>query len=230
MSLETLSPADYAAMNNGGGLFGGDNGIFIIILFLFLFGWGGNGYGRNGSAGAVDNYVLASDFSQVERKIDGVNNGLCSGFYEQSRLAANTDLQMAQGFAGAELSRAQQQAAVMAQLNANAMAVSNGFAETGYNIATQSCATQRAIESSTRDIIANATDNTRSILDALNAQRIEAKDAKIAEQAQAISALQLAASQAAQNNYIIGALRPSPIPAYTVANPYSYSGCGCGCG
>ena len=39
----------------------------------------------------------------------------------------------------------------------------------------------------------------------------------------------LAQSQANQNNYLIGQLRPSPIPAYTVANPYAGFGYGC-CG
>ena len=41
--------------------------------------------------------------------------------------------------------------------------------------------------------------------------------------------LKLAASQAAQNNYIIGQLRPAPVPAYNVPNPYCCNtGCGCG--
>ena len=57
--------------------------------------------------------------------------------------------------------------------------------------------------------------------------------AKIAEQNQQIFGYQLAASQAAQNNYLVSTLRPSPNPAYVVANPYccnSYnSGYGYGC-
>lgn len=60
---------------NGGGNgfgFGGDGAWFLIILFLFAFcGWGGNGWGNNGnSGGVVDGYVLASDFSNIERKMD----------------------------------------------------------------------------------------------------------------------------------------------------------------
>ena len=50
-----------------------------------------------------------------------------------------------------------------------------------------------------------------------------------------VNALNLAASQSAQNNYIVNALRmPTPIPAYQVPNPYANycqpCGCGCGCG
>lgn len=37
------------------------------------------------------------------------------------------------------------------------------------------------------------------------------------------------AKPANQNNYLIGQLRPSPVPAYTVANPYAGFGYGC-CG
>lgn len=62
---------------NGGGNgfgFGGDGAWFLIILFLFAFcGWGGNGWGNNGnSGGVVDGYVLASDFSNIERKMDSM--------------------------------------------------------------------------------------------------------------------------------------------------------------
>ena len=53
------------------------------LSFFFLFGWGpetagGNNAGNSG--GVVDGYVLTSDFANVERKIDSVNQGLCDGF------------------------------------------------------------------------------------------------------------------------------------------------------
>ncbi len=49
-------------------------------LFIVLFGWGGNGWGGN-NGGVMDGYVLTSDFANIERKLDSVNNGLCDGFY-----------------------------------------------------------------------------------------------------------------------------------------------------
>ena len=78
-----------------------------------------------------------------------------------------------------------------------------------------------------------------AILDALTAQRIEAKDAKIAEQNQQLFAAQLAASQASQNEtlkaYMQGQFtyyNPRPVPAFPVSAPYQYGNCGCntGCG
>lgn len=97
--------------------------------------------------------------------------------------------------------------------------------------------TRNTVQNTTRDIIDNQNQNARAILDALTAQRIEAKDAKIAEQGQQLFAAQLAASQAAQNEtlkaYMSGQLayyNPRPVPAFPVPAPYQYGNCGTGCG
>ena len=228
-----MSPADLAAVtvrNNGDGMFGGNGAWWIIILFLFVFcGWGG-GWGNNAGRGqgtAMDGYVLTSDFANIERKIDGVNNGLCDGFYAQAQLVNGVQMQMANGFGQAELSRSNQQAALMQQLNNMAMQAADCCCKTqtaiqgvNYNLATQACETRNTIQNGTRDIIENQNANARAVLDALTAQRIEAKDEKIAAQNQQLFAAQLAASQAAQNQYLVQTLRPGPIPAYTVPNPY----------
>lgn len=232
-----LSASDVALLSgqnnrNNDGMFGGNGAWWIIILFLFVFcGWGGNwgGYGgaRGGQGTAIDGYVLTSDFANIERKIDNVNNGLCDGFYAQAQLINGTQMQMANGFAQAELSRSNQQAALMQMLYTMSAQFADCCCKTqtaiqgvNYNMATQACETRNAIQNGTRDIIDNQNCNARAILDALTAQRIEAKDEKIAAQNQQIFGLQLAASQAAQNQYLVQAIRPCPNPAYIVANPY----------
>lgn len=235
-----------APTNNGGGFgFGGDGAWWLIVLFLFIFagGWG-NGFGNNGNGGVVDGYVLTSDFANVERKIDGVNDGLCNGFYQQAQLVNGTNMAMANGFAQAELSRSNQQAALMQQLTAMQMQNQEcccenraAIAQVRYDMATQACDTRNTVNTAARDIIDNQNQNARAILDALTAQRIEAKDAKIAEQGQQLFAAQLAASQAAQNEtlkaYMSGQLayyNPRPVPAFQVPAPYQYGNCGTGCG
>lgn len=227
--------------NNGMGMWG-DNWIWIIVLFLF--GWGRNGFGgNNGTTGGVmDGYVLTSDFANLERKMDATQSGLCDGFYAQNSTMLNGFAGINQtvnnGFMSAEISRANQQAAFMQQLFAMQMQAQECCCENrsaiqgvNYNLATQSCETRNTVQNTTRDIIDNQNQNARAILDALTAQRIEAKDAKIAEQGQQLFAAQLAASQAAQNNYLLNQLRPTPIPAYPSCNPWasgSYAGCnGC---
>lgn len=231
----TMPVAPTGMTGGGWGGFGGDNGWWFIILFLAIFcGWGGNGngFGNNGrnSGGVVDGYVLASDFSNIERKIDSVNQGLCDGFYQQAQLVNGTNMAMANGFAQAELSRSNQQAALMQQLTAMQMQAQQcccdqraDTAQLRYDMATQGCDTRNTIQTATRDIIDNANSNSRAILDFLTQSKLQ--DLQSENQG-----LKLAASQAAQNSYLVSQLRPSPIPAYTVQNPYccnQFAGCGC---
>lgn len=241
----TMPVAPTGMMNSGFGGFGGDGAWWIIILFLFVFcGWGGNGWGNNGnSGGVVDGYVLTSDFANVERKIDSVNQGLCDGFYQQAQLVNGTNMAMANGFAQAELSRSNQQAALMQQLNAMQMQAANcccenraAIAQVRYDMATQACDMRNTVQNATRDIIDAMNSGFRGIDQRLTAQEIAAKDAKIAEQNQQLFAAQLAASQAAQNDtlksYVSGQFayyNPRPVPSFEVPAPYQYGGCGCGC-
>ena len=225
MPTMTMPVAPANGSGNGFG-FGGDGAWFLIILFLFAFcGWGGNGWGNNAgnSGGVVDGYVLASDFSNIERKMDLINGGLCDGFY-----AVNNTLLT--GFGNAELSRANQQAALMQQLSAMQMQAPNcccenraAVAQVRYDMATQACDTRNTVQNATRDIVENQNANSRAILDFLTNSKM--RDLESANQE-----LRLAASQAAQNNYLISQLRPTPIPAYASCNPWagSYTGCsGC---
>nr|DAM25484.1 MAG TPA: hypothetical protein [Caudoviricetes sp.] len=228
----TMPVAPANSGGSGGFGWGGDGAWWIIILFLFVFcGWGGNGWGNNGgNGGVVDGYVLTSDFANVERKIDGVNDGLCNGFYQQAQLINNTNMAMANGFGQAELSRATQQAALMQQLTAMQMQAAECCCNTQrsiegvrYDMAAQACETRNTVNTATRDIIDNANSNSRAILDFLT-------QSKLADLQSENQGLKLAASQAAQNSYLVSQLRPSPIPAYTVQNPYccnQFAGCGC---
>ena len=209
-----------------GGGFGGENGWWVILFIILLFGWGRNGYGNN-NGGVVDGYVLTSDFASVERKLDAVNNGICD-----STFALNNAING--GFATAELSRANQQAALMQQLNAMQMQSQEcccenraAIAQVRYDMATQACDTRNTVQTAARDIVENANANSRAILDFLTQSKLQ--DLQSANQE-----LRLAASQAAQNNYLISQLRPCPTPAYITCNPWagsSYGGCGtvCGC-
>lgn len=165
---------------------------------------------------------------------------------------------MSNGFAQAELSRANGQMNLMQQMNANnitAMQNANALqaqlaqcccdnreaiSGVNYNMAMNTNAVQHSVESgfcqtnynnanNTRDIIDNQNSNARAILDALNAQQLAAKDAKIAEQNQQIFGLQLAASQQAQNNYLVQTLKPAPVPSFPAGQLYGYMGNCNGC-
>ena len=259
ITASEMTPADIRAVtdgNNGGygGGWGGDWSAWIIIFLIFgFFGWGGNGWGggfggRGSGAGVVDGYVLASDFSNIERKIDGANNGVCDGFYAMNTGMLNgfagVNQNISNGFQAAELSRCNQQAALMQQLFQMQMANQECCCENraaiqgvNYNMATQSCDTRNTIQNTTRDIIDAMNCGFRSIDQRLTAQELAAKDQKIADQNQQLFMAQLAASQNAQNLTIKGYVEnqfayynPRPVPAYQVQNPNCCYGNGYGCG
>lgn len=226
-------PVAPANTGNGNGFGWGGDGAWWIVLFLIFaaFGGWGNGFGFGGGGnGVMDGYVLTSDFANVERKIDSVNQGLCDGFYQQAQLINGTNMAMANGFGQAELSRSNQQAALMQQLTAMQMQAAECCCNTQrsiegvrYDMAAQACDTRNTMQNATRDIIDNANSNSRAILDFLTQSKLQ--DLQSENQG-----LKLAASQAAQNSYLVSQLRPSPIPAYTVQNPYccnQFAGCGC---
>jgi hypothetical protein len=206
--------SDIAAVtgNRGGDGMFGDNGWWIILLFLFA-GWG-RGFGGFGGFGggegvpcatqadvraAVDQQTLISKLDQqtygLADSTYALNNAITTGFHGVDTAICTLGYNMQGGFnaLGHQISDC---------CCETGRAIERGFAETNYNLATQACDTRRAIE-----------DSTRSILDFLTQD-------KIATLAAENQSLKFAASQAAQNAYLVGELRPAPIPAYTVANPY----------
>ena len=229
------SLSDIAAVSgrNGGddGFFGGNNGWWIILLFLFA-GWGGNGFGFGGGRGnavaattedvraAVDQQTLISKLDQqtygLADSTYALNNAITTGFHGVDTAVCNLGYNMQAGFNG-----------LGHQLSdcccATQRLIEKGFADTNYNMATQMCDTRRTIIDSARDIIDNQNAGVRSILDFLTQDKIATLTAEN-------QSLKFAASQAAQNSYLVNELRPAPIPAYPVSNPYvGYYGNGNGC-
>ena len=248
-----LSPADVAVLsgntgngNNGYGF--GDNGAWWIILFL-IFGWGRNGFGGNGFGGGVgENYVLATDFATIERKLDGINNGICDSTFALNNTINNgffgVQNALCQGFNGlnvAYLQGTNQLSSQLAgcccdirqQISDCCCKVERGIDGINYNNALQTNALQQTLCNNTRDIIENQNANYRAIHEELIANKLEAKNDRIAEQQNEINALRLRASQEAQNNYLLSELKPCPSAAYIVPNPnccYNYNVTGFGYG
>ena len=255
--------------NNGNG-FGGDGSWWIILFLIFAAfgGWGnnGNGFGGGGSQGATSNYILASDFATIQRQLsdgfngiekglDTIRNGLCDGFYENAQLINSVNMNVAgaqagitnaittngyenrlgQQMLGQQISNCccdlRQQLGdvnynLLTQANMIGRQIERGFAETNYNMATQNCATLQAI-----DKVGDR------VLDYLSNEKMQT----LRDENQA---LRLAASQQAQNAFLIDQLGVKcPQPAYVVQPPqqvtfptnccgtvtYASNGC-CGCG
>lgn len=233
------SIADIAAVtgcNNGGwnNGWGGDGWWVLIILFALFGGWGrggafggngGSGCGCDGACATVGDIQRGFDNQGVTNKLNGleqglsqlgysdlgqfnnITNGLCQLGYQTQASVNDVSRQLAD--CCCETREAIQGA------NYN---IAQGFANQGYQLQQCCC-----------DLKQSIADNARAITDQLNQFRMEDKNDTIAELRSQVQALNLAQSQANQNNYLIGQLRPSPIPAYTVANPYAGFGYGC-CG
>lgn len=252
-SLADIAAATGDNRNNNG--FGDGMGAWWIIIFIiFAFvgfgnrGWGnGNGNGSTGS-GALDNYVLASDFATLQRQLsDGFNdltsqsryiqNGLCDGFYNQAQLINGVNTNIAGSTATLQNSLCQGFNSVNQGIVTNGYETRNAISDVGYRLQDCCCQTQRSIDGvnfnmaqNTCAITTGANNNTRDIIDAINtsynnlhneitANRIEDKNAQIAAQQNEINALRLSASQATQNQFLLDQLKPCASPAYIVPNP-----------
>lgn len=231
--------SDIAAVTgnrNGDGMWGGDGGWWIILLFLFA-GWGRNGFGGGFGGGneagwatqadvraAVDQQTLISKLDQqtygLADSTYALNSAIMNGFHGVDNAICTLGYQTQQGFN----TLAHQMSDCCCETQ---RLIERGFCDTNYNMATNAAATQRAICDSTRDIIDANNAGVRSILDFLTQDKIATLQADN-------QALRLAASQAKQNAYLVNELRPCPVPAYTVPNPYCcntyYGGCGTGFG
>ena len=202
------------------------NNDFLYLLFLFAFG-GGNGFGFGRAGNAVTQLELQNGFDNqsVLRKLDGITNGLCDGFY-----AVNTNMLQGQNQLQRDLCHGFSSTA--AAIAENRFAAQNCCCETNRNIdavryeaAKNTCDIVRAIEKDG--------DATRALI---NANTMQALRDKIAEKDQMLQTANFQLSQQAQSANLINELRPCAKPAYITCSPYQSQnygynfGCGCGCG
>lgn len=203
-----------ALMNRNDYRSGWDNDSWLFILFLLVFGnngWGNNGWANNG---ALTRAEMTDGFNNqsVLRKLDGITQGLCDGFYAQ-----NTT--MLQGFNGVER-----------EIANNRFASQQCCCETNRNIdalrydnSKNTCEIVRAIEKDG--------ESTRALI---TANKIEALQGKLQEKDRDLQTAYFQLSQLTQNEALINRLQPTPKPAYLTCSPYQaqvfgFNGCG-GCG
>jgi len=257
-------------MNGNGGTWGGGGGQPIIVTDG---NGGGNvqrGFDQAAVMGGVNSIqaglnALSTQLcgcccdmqNTVNQGFAGVQQSLCNGF-------AGVQQGVANGFAQAEIAANGRQMANMNQAFAAQTAMAQGFNQLGtqfadcccenrlasadlkYTIATENCADRAAISDGIRDVIANQTAGVQRILDQLCADKIDAKNERIAELQNALNMANLQASQIAQTAQIqrgqvaeVDALyqrmRDCPVPTMPVYGMQPIftcpgnNGCGCGC-
>ena len=238
--------------NGGGGFdgFGGSGWWVILFLFALMGGWG-NGFGgfgggngmfpwwiMSGQANTNNDVQRGFDQSAVMSGINGISNAITSGF-------GNVQTSLCNGFAQAEIANNARQIADMQQAFASQTAITSGMnnlsaglqncccenraatADLKYTVATENCADRAAINDGIRDVIENCNRNNQRILDQLCADKIDAKNEKIADLERQLQMADLRASQIAQTAQIragqveeidamYNRLRDCPVPCMPV--------------
>lgn len=267
-------PVMPAAYGNGGGM-GGWNSDWVALAILALIfgdgwgmggmggmgmfwpfmmmnggwgGFGGNGCGcGNGNSNAIQADIQRGfDTQSIIGKLDGINNGLCDGFYavNTSILNAQSGIQnsLCQGFNGvntnimqgnfglqqainnASVANMQGQNALQSQLASCCCETQRAIDGVNYNMATNTCSITNQMNNNTRDIIESQNAGTRAILDYLcqkeNADlRAENQTLRL-EKSQTAQNAFITANQNAQTAELIRRLGADcPQPAYVVQPP-----------
>lgn len=212
--------------NNNGDGFG--NGGWWILLVLLLFGggmWGNRGMGTPpdvATQGRVDAGFqfnqLASDNRSIERSIANTN------YDNLAQIQRAIDVTNG---VGVQVQNARY------DLSNQLCGTNHNIDNLRYDMAQLGCGINKNIDTVRYDMSLNtcrlqetSTANAQKILDKLCQMESDAKDNTIAQLRQDLQAAQLTLGNNAQTQTIVGALRPTPIPAYITSSPYtSYSGC-----
>lgn len=214
MTGETnLSIADIASVigRNNGDFYGANGELWTMMMFFLLFG----GTGMYGRGGYNNEMFEGFNNQNVMRKLDGITQGLCDGFYavNTNNLQMQNQLQrdLCQGFA-----------AINAGISENRFDAKNCCCEINRNID----AVRYEAAKNTGDIISASNLNTQKILDAMCADRTQALRDKLADKDRELTAAQLVLAQGEQTKTILNSLGKY-YPKEGV-NPYANFGNGCG--
>lgn len=165
---------------------------------------GNNGFWGNGGNAAMQGALTRAELydgfnaQTAERKLDGITNGLCDGFYAQ-----NTAMLTGFNNIGQEIAN-------------------NRFASKDC-----CCTTNRNIDSVKSEAYKNTCDITTAIHSEgeatralITANKIESLQGKLAEKDRDLQTAYFQLSQLNQNQTIINRLQPVPMPAYITCSPY----------
>lgn len=184
--------------------------VFLFVIFAVLFRGGLFGGDTASTAFTGTEFTL----NNIERQIQGVQQGICDSTYALNNSILNTKYEIEQdlcnGFHG----------------------VDSSITQLGYQMQNCCCDINRNIDAvryenakNTCDIITAGQANTQRIIDMMTQDKIEALRTEL-------QSAQLALQNNAQTQTLINELRPCAIPAYLTCSPYTalnYNGSACGC-
>lgn len=157
----TGSPIFMSGSDNG---FGGSGSWVWAFLIFALLGFGGGNWGNRGT---VPNVATTGDIqrgfdtNEITRKLDGLTNGICDGFYAQNTNILN-------GFSSVNGSIANEGRAIQTQM-------ANCCCETNRNIDS----VRFDLANYNAQINANTTTQTQKVLDAIAQNKFDAMQNRI---------------------------------------------------
>lgn len=239
--------------NGFGGGFGGFGGMFEFPWLMS----GQQGINANTNNG-FQNALLNDNITSVRDGISDLSTQLCGGFAGVTAAVTGAQNAVSQQLYTnqiADLERSYNaQTATTQGMNAIGMSLQNcccenraNIADLKYTVATENCADRQVVSDGIRDVIANQTANTQSILDKLCALELDGYKRENDQLRTQLNMASLNASQTAQNAFIqkgfsdevdalYNRLNNCPVPTTPVYGRTPIftcnqnQGCGCACG
>lgn len=187
------------------------------------------------------NLATQNQITGIQSSIGDIQTSLCNGF-------AGVNATINGGFANAEVANNARQMANMQQAFGLSEQLAScccenrlGLANLGSDLAREACATRTNDTQNTQAILNAINGGVQSIKDQICADKIDAKNERIADLERQLTMANLSASQTAQTSRLLADnaaqtvaleqyLNPVPVPAYIVQNPNCCGNYGCGCG
>lgn len=235
--------------NNGAMGSWGEMIFAIIILAMFAGGDGfGNGGGlfgnRSGGSGVAGEVQRGFDTSAIINKLDGINSGLCDGFYAQNSTLSNLGMNVMQGFHGVDNAVCNLGFTTQQGFNATQLAMMQGqnalqsqiaqcccdnraaLADLKYDMATSDCSIKTLINQLVQQVMWGQQTGLRDLTDLINNKfcqlEMSQKDAIIAD-------LRTQLAQCGDQNMansivarLTAVINPPVVPSYPAANPNGF--------
>ena len=207
--IQPVMPIGYGDGWGGNGCF-----MWVILLFALMGGGGFGGWNNRGGVASTRDVYASNDFQSLRTAVNNLGSGLADLGY-----ALNTGI--LNGFSNTQRDIANGTYVIDKAITDNRYVLGQAINENRF--ASQQNANMIA------QAIANDGEKTRALI---VQNKIDELQGRLAEKDRLLQTRDFELSQCYQTNNIktdvINAVRPFPVPAFAVGNPYG-TGCNCGC-
>lgn len=205
--------------------FGGGWFMWILVLFVLM---GGNGWNNRGDVASTRDVYASNDFQSLRTAVNNLGNGIADATFALNNTINNGHNALARDIANGtyviDKAITDNRYVLGNAINENRFAAQQGFNGVDRNIDAV-----RYENSMNTNVIAKAIaddgEKTRALIVANQMQDLRDKLADRDRDLQTAQYALMTRESAAQT---INAVRPFPVPAFQVGNPYGNCSCNCG--